>query len=113
MNMLLVPPCSTLMLALATRPTHVGVLLSVFLGEISYSIYLSHPLVLQLAAWMPRAVPGGRFLVILIAIVAIPALLYRLVERPARRWFRGRWLEHLRDRAAQPALAVGGNPPHA
>lgn len=117
MNMLLVPLCCTLMLAVAMRPTNIGTLLStstaVFLGEISYSIYLSHPIVVELAGRMPRPVPGVRFVVTLVALVAASAMLYRIVERPARRWLRSAWLEHLRHRGAEPALAVGGNHPHA
>jgi peptidoglycan/LPS O-acetylase OafA/YrhL len=110
MNMLLVPLCCMLMLALATRATAVGALLStstaLFLGEISYSIYLSHPITVGLSARMLSGFPiAVRVLVTLGAIVAVSVLLYRLIEAPARQLLRRAWLDRLRNRAGRPVPA--------
>ena len=73
--------------ALATRP-------AVFLGEISYSIYLVHWVVVQLSNWVREPLMlDTRGIVLwdtglLGVVLALSLLSYRWVERPARRWGR-------------------------
>jgi peptidoglycan/LPS O-acetylase OafA/YrhL len=74
---------------LRTRPI-------IYLGRISYSVYLVHSLVLAVYARIIGRIAGGD-VVVEFAIVAMYAalvilashLLYTLVEDPARRWLRG------------------------
>ena len=74
---------------LRTRPV-------LYLGRISYSVYIVHSLVLAVYARIIGRIPGGGA-VVEFAIVAMYAafvilashLLYTLVEDPARRWLRG------------------------
>jgi peptidoglycan/LPS O-acetylase OafA/YrhL len=87
---------------LQTRP-------SIYLGRISYSVYLVHSLVLAVYARLIARIGGGDALVEF-AIVAIYAalvilashLLYTLVEDPARRWLR-----RFVDRSAGQQTASG------
>jgi peptidoglycan/LPS O-acetylase OafA/YrhL len=72
----------------------------IYLGRISYSVYLVHTLVLGVYARIIGRIAGGNLLVELAILVAYAALvtlashlLYRLVEDPARRWLRG-WLDN-------------------
>jgi peptidoglycan/LPS O-acetylase OafA/YrhL len=71
----------------------------VWLGEISYSIYLVHPLVLlllqtlhpRLAAQASRAeVLVIESVVALAATIPMAAMTYALIEKPARQWLTGR-----------------------
>jgi len=74
---------------LRTRPV-------IYLGRISYSVYIVHSLVLAVYARIIGRIAGGGA-VVEFAIVAMYAafvilashLLYTLVEDPARRWLRG------------------------
>jgi peptidoglycan/LPS O-acetylase OafA/YrhL len=74
---------------LGTRP-------AVYLGRISYSVYIVHSLVLALYARIIQHIPAGNTavefgVVAMYAALVILAshLLYTLVEDPARRWLRG------------------------
>ena len=60
----------------------------VYLGEISYSIYLIHILVIQIFLdYLPAlGVPVTPWPVIGLALIAGSALTYHLIEVPARRW---------------------------
>lgn len=88
-----------------------------FLGTISYSLYLVHPLVVPrlygVMSWLAaRGVPEGAVYGISLALalaMAVPLawVTYRCIERPAIRLGQ-RWLERARVRRAPPALAVGG-----
>jgi peptidoglycan/LPS O-acetylase OafA/YrhL len=83
---------------LVFRPEPVGVVRQVlahgslrWLGEISYSIFLIHVLVLDFAfSFLDWTLFTGSFLGVFATVlpvsVALAALLYRFVERPAMRW---------------------------
>lgn len=64
----------------------------VFLGEISYSLYLIHvPLAYYLDVLFPRPTPAPplpRTVIGLVALIAISAASFYLIERPARTAFR-------------------------
>jgi len=107
MNMLLVPFCCTLMLSLATLRTTLGTLLStssaLLLGEISYSTYLSHPLVLGVVKRLFPQLEGSLLIVVDMAmILAASLLLYWLVEVPAKRLLRRAWLKRHRYKVDNP-----------
>jgi len=84
---------SLVILAGATRPAHgPGWMLSqrplVWLGEISYSLYLVHWPILEIAkahAGTAQALPLGLRCFLMIACVPIAWFLYRVVESPLRR----------------------------
>jgi len=66
----------------------------VFLGEISYSIYLVHWIILQLWKWLWAGTPlnaldeiawGGGFLAVVLLVATVT---FQFVEQPARRWGR-------------------------
>jgi len=94
MNFLLAPPCYLLIFALAPGGTRVGRVLAArparFLGDISYSTYLFHPLAertltvtgIVLTSTVPR------LLAIMIVVYFVSWLLYSLVEGPAKRALR-------------------------
>lgn len=72
---------------------------AVYLGEISYSIYLIHPTVLVFVRRLATHVaptPGTSALLLIFAIylaaaIASAHVLYRFVEQPARAYLRRRW----------------------
>lgn len=79
-----------------------------WLGEISYATYLAHYLL-----WVAfklafvddaYAVPPLRIAAFLLLLLALSAMLYYLVERPAQRWINGL------GRAARPARAATSAP---
>ena len=56
------------------------------LGAISYSLYLFHPIVLEL---LPHSLPGPIwFILAMIGSIGIAALSYRFIEKPAIEWGR-------------------------
>ncbi|CCD40987.1 hypothetical protein BKIR_c84_3574 [Candidatus Paraburkholderia kirkii UZHbot1] len=72
----------------------------VYLGEISYSVYMTHDLVFQ---WAARFLsdqffgyaPGQLWHVmaqcsLILMVIALSDMLYRCVERPCREWARRR-----------------------
>ena len=76
-----------------------------FLGRISYSIYLSHALVMTAAQygllrWLPGLPQSAHFWLLLAATaggtIPVSAFLYRLVEAPGIRWGR-EWALRLRE----------------
>jgi peptidoglycan/LPS O-acetylase OafA/YrhL len=73
----------------------------VFLGEISYSVYLLQYILLQVlrGQFIPSLPEFWRFPVFLALLVAGSALLYFLIERPARRSIV--WLFSPRDQGAE------------
>jgi peptidoglycan/LPS O-acetylase OafA/YrhL len=83
--------------------------LFVYLGEISYSIYMicipwQMLYVNGIAAYIhvqKNAVPLSLWLIMLVALVPLAAASYHMVERPARRWMRGFTLARL-----EPATSV-------
>jgi peptidoglycan/LPS O-acetylase OafA/YrhL len=94
MNFLFAGPCYLLIFSLALGGSAIGAVLSSrvcrFLGDISYSTYLSHPLAdrmlmhtgLVVTAWW------AHLLVILTIIYGMSWVLYSLVEVPAKRGLR-------------------------
>ena len=95
MNFLFAAPCYLLIFSLAVGGTVLARVLASrparFLGDISYSTYLSHPMaprmLMHLGIDIQAAVP---LLVATMAIIyAMSWLLYSLVEVPAKRWLRG------------------------
>lgn len=64
----------------------------VYLGQLSYSLYLWHWVVLSIARWTIGVTPWSTpFLVV--AVVAISIVSYQFIEFPLRRchWFSARW----------------------
>ena len=60
----------------------------VWLGEISYAVYISQWLPLELGTTLPFARPA-RALMVMVGVFAFAAVLHYAVEIPARRWLRG------------------------
>jgi peptidoglycan/LPS O-acetylase OafA/YrhL len=90
---------AALVLLAASGQGVVGVLLSarpmVFLGEISFSLYMFHWMIIQLVNWgMQWFGPDGwiydlvEAVFTLIAIFAVAVVSYRYIEGPARAWVR-------------------------
>lgn len=108
LNFLLAPGCYILYFGLAIGSSMVGKVMStrvlVYLGIISYSIYLIHPLFAGRV--MPDTQNKGLALLIAVGVlVAWSTATYLLIERPGRKYFRVglRWL--LRRR--RPVAAAG------
>ena len=83
--------------ALASRPL-------VYLGEISYSIYLIHTVILLVMGQLlqriwPDAADVGAigFIAVYLAFIAVSLvaghILFRFVEEPCRTWLRARWVK--------------------
>jgi peptidoglycan/LPS O-acetylase OafA/YrhL len=78
----------------------------VLLGEASYSLYMLHgPLHGYVLAAFNRVAPsasvGARFVVYVVAALALAIASFRWLERPARRWIRERFAGHERAVAAR------------
>lgn len=114
--LVLVPLLGAAVLAVAqsTGPFHrfLATRTMVWLGEISYAVYLVHFAILLVAgralAWSGLASAGTAVsllaaLATLAAILIVAAAAYHGIERPARRWMRGLWA----GRAARTSAAVG------
>lgn len=115
-DVLFVPLVITLAIGAGTLPALLSTGLMVYLGHISFGLYMVHEIVhtawnwavlqfgIQLApSWWAKFVVLG---LILFAGVAA-ALLYHVVEEPARRWMR-RMVEPNRARPAQPTQTAAG-----
>jgi peptidoglycan/LPS O-acetylase OafA/YrhL len=94
-----------LLFIVGTRAIRIELAPLPWLGLISYSIYLFHPVVFNIVAYFVRPLPvdawwrnwhlGAYVLFVLLLTIAFAALVYRFVERPsiklgralARRWF--------------------------
>ena len=80
----------------------------VLLGDASYSIYLSHVIVLPVVAklWLASGLDGGGLSGMVFVIVAMTAsafagvVLYKLVERPLLQWLSGKKRGSIRQPAA-------------
>jgi len=97
-DILFVPLLFTLSIGAGSLPWLLSLRPIVYLGHISFSLYMVHELVHQSWNWTARQFelqifsdPAGKFTVIgLIAIAFVgAALLYHVVEEPGRRWMRG------------------------
>jgi peptidoglycan/LPS O-acetylase OafA/YrhL len=88
--------------------------LFVYLGEVSYSIYMvcvPWQLVFENGAHKVLGIPGETlppllWLLLVVGIVPAAMALHHLVERPARAAMRGRWSPFARSRSG--SLAAGG-----
>lgn len=115
-DVLFVPLVIALAIGAGTLPALLSTGLMVYLGHISFGLYMVHEIVhtawnwavlqfdIQLTpSWWAKFVVLG---LILFAGVAA-ALLYHVVEEPARRWMR-RMVEPNRARPAQPTQTAAG-----
>jgi peptidoglycan/LPS O-acetylase OafA/YrhL len=84
-----------------------------FLGRISFALYLTHTTVLELILWLDKQALGGVLLAhspwlvstpSAIVAIAVAALLYLMVEDPARHFIMRRRRASV---APPPAGAVG------
>lgn len=97
-DVLFVPLVLTLAMGVGTLPAVLSIRPIVYLGHISFSLYMVHELVHTTWNWMVLQfelrlgsdLAGKAVLVALIAVAFVGAvLLYHLVEEPARKWMRG------------------------
>jgi peptidoglycan/LPS O-acetylase OafA/YrhL len=94
MNFLLAPACYLLIFSLARGGAAVSRALSSrparFLGNISYSTYLSHPMAERMLMHTGLVVTSAalHLLAIMVVIYVMSAVLYSIVEVPAKRWLR-------------------------
>ena len=87
--------------------------IAVYLGRISYSAYIVHALVLAVYARAIRAIPETAGLMIealiilgyVLLVVPSAHILHSVVEEPARRWLRRRWLDRRTPRL-RPASSI-------
>jgi peptidoglycan/LPS O-acetylase OafA/YrhL len=91
-----------------------------WLGVISFSVYLLHPLIFDAYRSVPalhaldhRAIPVqlGTFAALVVVIIAASALTYYAIEKPMQRL--GRWVAARRPRAGEAAVPVGAGSPAA
>jgi peptidoglycan/LPS O-acetylase OafA/YrhL len=92
-SFLMAPGCYLLMLGLALGPSSVERALScramVFLGTISYSIYLLHPLVQEFAYVPPTAAhPLLSLALEFMMLFIFSAGSYAIIEKPAKEWLK-------------------------
>ena len=97
-DVLFVPLVLTLAIGAGTLPALLSIRPMVYLGHISFSLYMVHELVhttwnwmvLQFSIRLGSDLAGKAVLVGLLAVAFAGAVfLYHLVEEPARRWMRG------------------------
>jgi peptidoglycan/LPS O-acetylase OafA/YrhL len=94
MNFLFAPACCLLIFSLALGGSVLARALSSrpcrYLGDISYSTYLSHPLAprILLHAGIPLSSSPAYVVGLFILIYAMSSVLYAVVEVPAKRWLR-------------------------
>jgi peptidoglycan/LPS O-acetylase OafA/YrhL len=88
-----------------------------FLGEISYSVYLTHfsvvlllfPVTLSLGSRLgldPLTARAIWFVVGTVSVIVFSFGTYRLIEVPARRWLSGKWTASRADAALRPGAAA-------
>jgi peptidoglycan/LPS O-acetylase OafA/YrhL len=110
MNFLFAGPCYLLIFSLALGGSAVATVLSSrlcrFLGDISYSTYLSHPMAerILLHAGLVVTAWWAHLLVVLVIIYAMSWVLYSIVEVPAKRGLR----QLLAPRRLAVATPIGG-----
>jgi peptidoglycan/LPS O-acetylase OafA/YrhL len=102
-------PAALLVAAALSLPTAKTPLVAflVLLGDASYSLYLSHPYILQL--WVKASPPGlgigvhlAMGMVMCVVAVAVSVAMYRLIERPSQRLLLGQ----NRQAMAPPAISA-------
>lgn len=108
-NFLFAPCCYALIFALARGGWRLAQALSsrpaLFCGEVSYSTYLSHEMVLaKLGQFGAETLPAVPYLALVMAIVYVASwILYSVIEMPAKRMLRSFVDLRVRRRAAVPA----------
>ncbi|HEX9412553.1 MAG TPA: hypothetical protein VF916_03540, partial [Ktedonobacterales bacterium] len=115
---LVMPVFATVIVLLAQGRGAIAALLAtptgVWLGEISYAIYILHAPLWAWLVWIGHAVlhlsPAAPLLlpVYLAAVLYAAGLCYQRLERPARAAIRARWGAWERQRQAASALAHAG-----
>jgi peptidoglycan/LPS O-acetylase OafA/YrhL len=111
MNFLFAPACYLLIFSLALGGAAVGWVLSSrparLLGDISYSTYLSHPMAERMLMHTGLVVTSTllHLLAIMVVIYAMSAVLYSIVEVPAKRGLR-QLLKPRRLAAASPGGGI-------
>jgi peptidoglycan/LPS O-acetylase OafA/YrhL len=113
-DVLFVPLVLTLAMGVGSLPKLLSIRVMVFGGQISFCLYMVHELVHTAWIWAAQqfqltlqGYPGKLVVIGLLAIATlIAAVLFRVVEEPARRWMRG--LVHVGDSNVSPADAVNG-----
>jgi peptidoglycan/LPS O-acetylase OafA/YrhL len=94
MNFLFAPACCLLIFSLALGGSPLASLLSSrvcrYLGDISYSTYLSHPMAPRVVVHSGIVLSSSlAYVAVVFAIIyAMSAVLYAVVEVPAKRWLR-------------------------
>jgi peptidoglycan/LPS O-acetylase OafA/YrhL len=94
MNFLFAPACCLLIFSLALGGTALARVLASrpcrYLGDISYSTYLSHPLAPRILMHAGVTLSSSvAYVVVLFALIyAMSTVLYAVVELPAKRWLR-------------------------
>lgn len=114
LNFLFAVPIAALIFCISRYPTTISRLLStgpiIYLGEISYSLYLSHPLADQLLDAFPQGTqwwPRYAFVVLKVLFTVILSVgTYTLIEFPARRWLRQQFRRIATDRIGSGAMAL-------
>ena len=110
MNFLLAPGCCGLILSLALGKSSLQMALApplvVLLGEASYSIYLAHPMLSQLAfVTRENAQPLLSYAVVIFFLLFFSVAMYRGIEVPAERYLRHLFGGRVKHR--EPLLARG------
>ncbi|SNT68912.1 Peptidoglycan/LPS O-acetylase OafA/YrhL, contains acyltransferase and SGNH-hydrolase domains [Paracoccus seriniphilus] len=108
----LLPLFAGLILAAARLSHHLGrmpgVNLFVYLGEISYSTYMVHTLILliysnagpRIFGFWDRVPMTLHAIIVFLIILAASSVSYHLIEKPARNWLNRRWSRRETARAA-------------
>ncbi len=78
----------------------------VWLGTVSYSIYLCHMFLIDLVGWLARKgwIPGtgspATFGLFMVLVLAVSAFAFHIVEVPGKRWMLGRFRRSLPSNAS-------------
>ncbi len=82
---------------------------SVYVGDISYSVYLVHfPVIILLAAWMSKSAGAYFYGTALLVTLGLSILLYSAIEQPI---LRSNWLLPRNERRTKTARSYGSNQP--
>lgn len=91
-NFLMAPGCCLLILALALGSSSIaralGRKMPVYLGEVSYSIYLGHPFVFSFLLIIGLGAPAYVMTIGFVLVAVWASLLYFAIERPGKAWLR-------------------------
>jgi len=110
-DILFVPLVVTLAVGVGTLPALLSTRVMVYLGHISFSLYMLHEIVHTAWDWTARQfditlTPNWSAKLVVLGLIVLAglgaAVLYHVVEEPARKWMR-RMVETKRPRAALPA----------